>query len=138
MHAQIMLGIALILLAGGMLAKGRSPLIAPDHPDISEADHVHERKRLKLGRVMVLLIGLIGIAMVSGVAIHNSRRLVLLWAGVLSLVLAIFVTALLDMINTHKQLRRIRRQQQIAQQRWQQEMVAELKERRPSHSHENR
>ncbi|MFM7844196.1 MAG: hypothetical protein ACKOBW_17875 [Planctomycetota bacterium] len=130
MQAQIIFGIGLMVLAGGMLIKGRGRLMSADHPDLSDIDRRYERKRQFLGRVMVFLIGVIGLAMVSGAMIQNPRRILFFWSGVLSLVLALFVIALLDVLNTNQQLRRIRRQQQAAQQRWQQEMTAELQQRR--------
>lgn len=130
MQAQIIFGLGLMVLAGGMFIKGRGRLMAADHPDFSDIDRRHERKRQFLGRVMVFLIGLIGLAMASGAMMQNPRRMLLFWSGVLSLVLALFVIALLDVLNTNQQLRRIRRQQQAAQQRWQQEMTAELQQRR--------
>jgi hypothetical protein len=75
-------------------------------------------------------MGVIGLAMASGVVMQNPRRILFFWSGVLSLVLALFIIALLDVLNTNQQLRRIRRQQQVVQQRWQQEMTAELQQRR--------
>jgi hypothetical protein len=130
MQAQIIFGIGLMVLAGGMFIKGRARLIAADHPELSDSDQRHERKRQFLGRVMVFLMGVIGLAMASGVVMQNPRRILFFWSGVLSLVLALFIIALLDVLNTNQQLRRIRRQQQVVQQRWQQEMTAELQQRR--------
>ena len=126
MIAQVVFGLLLIFIGGWLV--WQTDKQARDESSSAHSDDDRKATRARLRRRMFgsILIGLLGLSMITGLLVRTPQRMLWYWGGVLCLVLALVWLALLDVLSTSQHVRRLRRKHSEEQSKMRRELDAEL------------
>ena len=135
MISQVLFGLLLIFIGGWLVWQTDKHAREEMASEQTEEERNLGRSRLRRRMLGSMLVGLLGLSIITGLLVRSPQRMLWYWGGVLCLVLALVWLALLDLLSTTQHVRRLRRKHSEEQSRMRRELDAELvrlKANRPS------